>query len=243
VLWYKAWLETRGRFLACLVTLTGFCFIFVHHAQEIAFRGDGLVRMGGPADYYRLLFVTQQFLVIMWVLSAVLLGMGGLLREKAPGVSTFTLSLPVSRRRLFGVRVAMGLVQVTALGVLPWCAVFLASFSANLPIRIAQVSSYVVLLLGGGLSYFAMAILISSLVEGEYTAPAVGFGFVLLTAIAFDAWLRPYSLWRLITGDLSIDRRTYLVSPDLPWRGVLLSLAAAMAMLFLALQRIQKRDF
>jgi len=243
VLWYKAWLETRGRFLTCLITLTAFCFIFVHHAQEIAFRGDGLSRAGRPADYYRLLFVTQQFLVMMWVVSVVLLGMGGLIRERAFGVSTLTLSLPVSRCRLFGVRVAVGMVEATALVVLPWCAVFLTSFSAGLPIRFSQVSFYIFLILGGGLSYFAMAILVSSVVEGEYTAPAIAFGLVLLTAIAFDAWLRPYSLWRLITGDLSIDRHTYLLSSGFPWSGVAVSLAAAVAMLFLALQRIRKRDF
>jgi len=243
VLWYKAWLETRGRFLACLITLTLFCFIFVHHAQEIAFRGDGPMRPGGLADYYRLLFVNQQFLVIMWVVSAVLLGMGGLVREKALGISTFTLSLPVSRTRLFGVRVTLGIFQAAALAILPWCAVFLASMSAGLPIRVSQVSFYVFLLLGGGLSYFAMAIFISSFVEGEYTAPAISFGVVLLTAIAFDAWLRPFSLWRLIAGDLSIDRRTYLLSPEFPWLGVSSSLAATLFMLLLALQRIRKRDF
>ncbi len=231
MLWYKAWLETRGRFLACLVTLTAFCFIFVHHAQEIAFRGDGLTRPGGPADYYRLLFVTQEFLVIMWVVSVVLLGMGGLLREKALGVSTFTLALPVSRARLFGVRVATGILQSAALVILPWCAVFLASSSAGLPIRVSQVSFYVLLLFGGGLSYLAMAFFVSSVVEGEYTAPAISFGIVLLTATAFDAWLRPFSLWRLIGGDLSIDRRTYLLSSSFPWRGVCASLVAAIAML------------
>jgi len=241
VLWYKAWLETRGRFLACLITLTLFCFIFVHHAQEIAFRGDGLSRPGGPADFYRLLYVNQQFLVIMWVVSAVLLGMGGLVREKAVGVSTFTLSLPVSRARLFGVRVATGIFQAAALAILPWCAVFLASSSAGMPIRLSQVSSYILLLLGG-FSYFAMAILVSSFVEGEYTAPAISFGVVLLTAIAFDAWLRPFSLWRLIAGDLSIDRHTFLLS-SFPSRGVSASLAAALFMLLLALYRIRRRDF
>src|ERR1700722_15721169 len=242
MLWYKAWLETRGRFLACLITLTLFCFIFVHHAQEIAFRGDGPLRPGGLADYYRLLFVNQQFLVIMWVVSAVLLGMGGLVREKALGISTFTLSLPVSRTRLFGVRVTLGIFQAAALAILPWCAVFLASMSAGLPIRVSQVSFYVFLLLGGGLSYFAMAIFISSFVEGEYTAPAISFGVVLLTAIAFDAWLRPFSLWRLIAGDLSIDRRTYLLA-SFPWRGVSASLTAALLMLLLSLHRIRRRDF
>jgi hypothetical protein len=66
---------------------------------------------------------------------------------------------------------------------------------------------------------------------------------VLLTAIAFDAWLRPFSLWRLIAGDLSIDRRTYLLSPEFPWLGVSSSLAATLLILLLALQRIRKRDF
>jgi ABC-2 type transport system permease protein len=242
VLWYKAWLETRGRFLACLITLTLFCFIFVHHAQEIAFRGDGLSRPGGPADFHRLLYVNQQFLVIMWVVSAVLLGMGGLVREKAVGVSTFTLSLPVSRARLFAVRVATGTFQAAALAILPWCAVFLASSSAGMPIRLSQVSLYILLLLLGGLSYFAMAILVSSFVEGEYTAPAISFGVVLLTAIAFDAWLRPFSLWRLIAGDLSIDRHTFLLA-SFPWRGVSASLTAALLMLLLSLHRIRHRDF
>jgi hypothetical protein len=51
-----------------------------------------------------------------------------------------------------------------------------------------------------------MAVLVSSLVEGEYTAPAVAFGLVLLTAVVFDAWLRPFNLWRLLTGDFYIDR-------------------------------------
>src|SRR5713101_752573 len=78
VLWYKAWLETRSRFLICLATLTLFSGIFVHHAQ-------GLVRPELKSDFNRLLFVNQQFLVIMWVLAVVLLGMGGIVREKALG--------------------------------------------------------------------------------------------------------------------------------------------------------------
>ncbi len=95
MLWYKAWLETRSRFLTCLATLTIFCAVFVSHAQ-------GLIRPGWTADYNRLLFVTQQFLVIMWILAAVLLGMGGIVREKAIGTSSLTLSdvitRPASRR-------------------------------------------------------------------------------------------------------------------------------------------------
>jgi ABC-2 type transport system permease protein len=236
VLWYKAWLETRSRFLICLATLTLFSGIFVHHAQ-------GLVRPELQSDFNRLLFVNQQFLVIMWVLAVVLLGMGGIVREKAAGTSSLTLALPVTRRRLLGVRVGTGVLEATVLGVAPWVAVLLVSSFARKPILITQVASYVLLLVGGGLVYFALAVLISSLVSGEYTAPALAFGIVLLAAMLFDAWLRQFNLWRLVTGDFSIDRSTYLLSGHLPWLGILSSLSIAALMLLASNFVVQRREF
>jgi ABC-2 type transport system permease protein len=236
VLWYKAWLETRSRFLTCLATLTLFCGIFVHHAQ-------GLLRPEWKSDFNRLLFVNQQFFVIMWVLSVVLLGMGGIVREKAIGISSVTLALPVSRARLLRVRVGMGALEAIVLGVVPWLAVFVVSSFARKPILITQVASYVLLLVGGGLVYFAMAVLVSSLVSGEYTAPALAFGIVLLAAMLFDAWLRQFNLWRLVTGDFSIDRSTYLLSDHLPWMGILSSLFVAVLMLLASTVVVQRREF
>jgi ABC-2 type transport system permease protein len=236
VLWYKAWLETRSRFLTCLATLTLFSGIFVHHAQ-------GLIRPEWKSDFNRLLFINQQFLVIMWVLSVVLLGMGGIVREKAIGTSSVTLALPVSRARLLGVRVGMGALEAIVLGVVPWLAVFVVSSFSRKSILINQVASYVLLLVAGGLVYFAMAVLVSSLVSGEYTAPALAFGIVLLAAMLFDAWLRQFNLWRLVTGDFSIDRSTYLLSEHLPWMGILSSLSVAVLMLLASTLAVQRRDF
>ena len=235
MLWYKAWLETRSRFLASLATLTLFSAIFVHHAQ-------GLLRPEWKSDFNRLLFIHQQFLVIMWVLAVVLLGMGGLIPEKSVGTSSFTLALPVSRARLLGVRVGMGVLEAIVLAVVPWLAVFLVVSLARNRISITQVVSYILLLVGGGTVYFAMAVLISSLVAGEYAAPAVAYGIVLLTAMLFDAWLRPFNLWRLVTGDFSINRSTYLISGHLPWLGILASLCLAVALLLACTIVVKKRD-
>ena len=236
MLWHKAWLETRSRFLTSLATLTVFCAVFVGHAQ-------GLIRPEWTADGNRLLFVTQQFVVIMWILAVVLLGMGGIVREKAIGTSSLTLSLPISRARLLGVRAGVGVLEAIALGVVPWTTIFLVSSLARMPILISQVAFYVMLLVGGGLAYFSMAVLVSSLVEGEYTTPAVAFGVVLLTAIAFDAWLRPFNLWRLVTGDYYIDRHTYLLSGHFPWLGTFASLSVAGFMLLASVKVIQSREF
>jgi energy-coupling factor transporter ATP-binding protein EcfA2 len=149
----------------------------------------------------------------------------------------------LSRARLLGVRVGMGILEAIVLGVLPWIAVFFVSSMANKPILVGQVASYVLLLVGGGLVYFAMAILVSSSVAGEYTAPALAFGVVLLSAIIFDAWLRPFNVWRLATGDFSIDRSTYLLSEHLPWFGILASLSVGVLFLVVSAIVVQRREF
>jgi ABC-type transport system involved in multi-copper enzyme maturation permease subunit len=186
--------------------------------------------------------------VIVWILSVVLLGMGGLLREKATGTSSLTLSLPVSRAHLLAVRIAVGILEAISLGVVPWVTIFLVSSAGGMPVSfmsvlLRQVSFYAFLLVAGGLVYFAMAVLVSSLVEGEYTAPAVAFGLVFLAAILFDAWLRRFNLWRLVTGDFYIDRNTYLLSGHFPWLGTLASLFVAALMLLVSVRVIQAREF
>jgi len=222
--------------------------VLVHHALYIACSNtfpctEGWIRPGRQAEFYRLLLVTQEFLVFMWVLAVVLLGMGGIVREKALGTSSLTLSLPVSRTRLMRVRVGLGILEALALAVLPWATVFAISWIAKMPVLISQVGLYVLLLVGGGLVYFAMAVLVSSVVAGEYTAPALAVGVVLLGLIIFDAWLRRFNVWRLMTGDFSIDRDTYLLSGHLPWWGILASLSVAAVMLLASTLVVRRRDF
>ena len=248
MLWYKAWLETRARFLTSLTTFTVFSGIFVQHALYVSCSNtfpcaQGLILPDKQRDLNFLLMVTQNYLVIMWVLAVVLLGMGGIVREKAIGTASLTLALPVSRLRILKVRVGMGVVQAIFLAVAPWITVLLVCWLAGLHVSITQVGLYVVLLLGGGLIYFAMAVLVSSLITGEYTAPAFAFGVVLLTAIGFDAWLRRFSVWRLLNGDFSMDRNTYLLSEHLPWPGILASLSVATLILMASAIVVQRREF
>jgi len=236
VLWHKAWLETRSRFLTSLSVLTVFCALFVHHAQSF-------LHPERKTDFYRLLFISQEYIVFLWILSVVLLGMGGLVREHATGTSSLTLSLPVTRARLLAVRIAVGVLQAIALGVVPWLTIFVVSYAGGMPVLFSQIAFYAVLLVAGGLAYFALAVLVSSLVEGEYTAPAVAFGVVFLATMVFDAWLRRLNLWRLVTGNFSIDRSTFLLSGPAPWLAILASLCVAALMLLTSVRIIQRRDF
>jgi ABC-2 type transport system permease protein len=236
VLCYKAWLETRSRFLTCLTVLALFSAVFTHHAQ-------GFLHPEWKTDFYRLLYIAHEYVVILWILSVVLLGMGGLVREHATGTSSLSLSLPVSRAHLLGVRITVGILEAITLGVVPWVVIFSVSYSAGMPVQLSQVAFYALLLVAGGMAYFALAILVSSIVEGEYTAPAVAIGLIFLATIFFDAWLRRFNLWRLITGSFSIDRTTYLLAGHFPWLAVLASLCAGALMLLASVRIIQRRDF
>jgi len=189
------------------------------------------------------MLVAHQYLVIIWIISVVLLGMGGLVREKANGSSSLTLSLPVSRAHLLGVRVAIGVLEAITLGVVPWVAIFLVSSAGGMPIQFQQVRFYVLLLVSGGLVYFAMAVLVSSLVEGEYTAPAVAFGLVFLATNLFDLWLRDFNLWRFVSGDFYLDRNSYLFAGTFPWKGSIAWLAVATVMLIASVKVLHEREF
>ena len=147
MLWYKGWLETRSRFLTCLIVLTAFSAVFVYYAQ-------GFLRPEWSKDFYRLLFIAQEYVVLIWIMSVVLLGMGGLVREKANGTSSLTLSLPVSRAHLLGVRIAIGVLEAFTLGVVPWAAIFLVSSAGGMLVQFRQVGFYVLLLVGGGIGLF-----------------------------------------------------------------------------------------
>src|SRR5438093_12928437 len=120
MLWHKAWLETRWRFIVGLVLL-----VFSACGSVLAYpRVDELlasapkVEMGGVvgrqvrevlelAREYRGYIWAQFFrqnLIQMWTLFAVLLGSGSVLSQAFGGGTLFTLSLPATRSRLVAAR-------------------------------------------------------------------------------------------------------------------------------------------
>ena len=134
MLWYKSWLETRWRFLIGLAILmlsvigTVLAYPRVERVLPLAsIDTSSLVgqRIKAIADLSRTYagYIWAQWLrqnnVQMLSLFAAILGAGGLLSQAAGGGGLFTLSLPVSRDRLFGVRAATGLTELAVLAFVP----------------------------------------------------------------------------------------------------------------------------
>jgi len=238
MLWYKAWLDTWARFVVSLLGITGLVSYVVFHNEQSAL---SYARM----DYYYASFHgTHSLLCILWVMAVTLLIMGGLLREKAAGVSAFTLALPVSRTRLMRVRILVGLGQAMTLVMVPWAAMMLVGgLTGKIP-PLSQAGFHIVLLASGGLVFFAIALLVSSLVEGEYTAPIISFGTMIGLAIATgDPSVRAYSPWDFIIGGSYWDRHSSLLVGPLPWLPIAVWIAIAIALIVVAVTAIEKREF
>jgi ABC-type transport system involved in multi-copper enzyme maturation permease subunit len=238
MLWYKAWLETRSRFQISLLGIVALCCFQVFYEDKTATSFD-------KADYYdRVLGSGQMLLATMWVVAVTLLMMGGLLREKASGASSFTLALPVSRVRLTLVRVAMGMMQSAVLVIVPWSAMFLIASTVGKTHSVSLALFFIVLLLGGGSLYFAIALLISSVVEGEYTAPVVSYGIFIASLIILSGErLRPYNPWIFITGLGYLHWRPSLTIDPIPWLHMAVTLLIALSLVAISIKAIQRREF
>ncbi len=92
--------------------------------------------------------------------------------------------------------------------------------------------------------FFAMAVLVSSLISGEYTAPVVSFGVVIVTAVGLSGRaLRPYSPWEFMTGREYLNRQTNLLSFPIPWLQVTIYIIFASLLLAISVRVIQQEEF
>jgi ABC-2 type transport system permease protein len=239
MLWYKAWLETRARFLFSLFGIATLPSWYVLHEDR------AVKSLLGAEWSYRTLHGGHALLAAMWIPAVILLTMGGLLRERAAGTASFTLSLPVARSRLMRVRILCGLAQAASLAVVPWSLMYLTALATgSKATSISQALFHLTLLAGGGVVFFAAALLISSLVEGEYTAPVIALGlfFVDLIALA-DEPLRSVSPWSFMLGAEYLSRPSQMLVGALPWTHLAANVVLAALLTAISIRVIERTEF
>jgi ABC-type transport system involved in multi-copper enzyme maturation permease subunit len=236
MLWYKAWLETRDRFFICLALM------MVPAYTLFTALPSGL---NETSVYFKVLFKNNVLTVGIWIGATIFLGMGGLLRERAIGSSAFTLALPVSRAKLILIRAGTGILESIALAIAPWLFIFTVCKFCGTPFSISQAGCCILLLLGCGSMYFGFAILISSLIEGEYSAAAAACGIllVLFIVMADPSRMEISGFFFSVIGTQDVDRGTFLFLGSLPWMTMLGNLSAAVVMVLAAIAVTRRRDF
>jgi ABC-type transport system involved in multi-copper enzyme maturation permease subunit len=175
MLWYKAWRESRMRFLLSAAIIAAMCLIYtLFHAR---------LYPGVAHDHPNVRSYTQY---IHWTifggvtrgllqLSCLLLGLGGLQRDRKQNTLGFTLALPVSRISLVASRAALGLVQVLALSVVPSLVVTAASNLAGQQLPLGYALRFIPLWAAGGVFTFAVSFLASVLFSSEYVSLTVAY--------------------------------------------------------------------
>jgi ABC-2 type transport system permease protein len=246
VLWWKAWRESRGRFLSAAFVLVLFCWSSVSSA-----RLDFPPRFQPHLPYTTFIWrgIYHGPNVIVFVIVSVALGLGGLMRERAVGTAPFTLALPVSRGALVRSRAGVGALQVMALATIPaWIVPWMSSRIGH-PYPASQAWLFAGLFAAVGLVWFAAGLLMSTLFAGEHTPTAAGlllpFGHL---AIASIPGLRPMHWLNLFdvmngSGLRYLDADTSLIVGPYPLLILGALLVAALSMATAAAMLTSRADY
>lgn len=255
MLWYKSWLETRWRFvIGMVVLLLSVCGSVLSYPEvlkllPLASKADLNGAIGRQvaeamelARNYRGYVWSQVFrqnMLQMWALFAVLLGTGGLLSQGSGGGALFTLSLPVTRSRLLGIRAATGLAELAVLAFAPSLLIPLLSPAIDQSYGLTDTLIHSACIFIAGSVLFSLAFLLSTIFSDVWR-PAL-IVICLATALAiFEQVFRGlarYSVFPIMTAE------SYFRRGELPWLGLILSAALSAAMLYAADRNIARQDF
>ena len=253
MLWQKAWLETRWRFLIGLGILTlmsakviftqSLVARFTTDTPEVPGRlGEILKQAMGLMSSYHGYVWSQWFssnLPQFWVLFAILIGVGGIVLESGRGAALFTLSLPVTRRRLLAVRAAVGLIEIAILGLVPSVLIPLLSPIMGKSYAIKDTLLYSLLSILAGAVFFSFSFFLSSIFSDQIKTIMMGISLALVLAIAAIAFkgLARYSVFRIMSGE------TYFYDGVVPWLGLAVCLGISALFFFLSVRAVELRDF
>ena len=236
----KVWRESRSRFffiLAALLVVTTASVFYNAKAEKVVIESKDF-HEAGVRTIRGILFMFLSF-------STMFLGLGGFLRERAVGTVDYTLSLPVSRTRWFLYRSLNGALQSMAAALIPALAipVIAALFGGDYPVGDAFL--FGVRLGLGGLLFYSIGLLASTLFAGDFTSAGIGIALIFVENMGTRVVesFKGLNLQDAITPMYMIDRHTYLIRGQMPWNGIACSLAVGLVFSALAWKVTSARDF
>jgi len=248
MLWYKAWRESRSRFLLAAVVVTVYSIGALLNART-SFPPPQAPHLPYSAfvwgDFY------APFKAVAFGLIALVFGLGGLQRERASHTATFTLALPVTRGQLVGVRFLTGLLELTTIAFIP--AVVVPALS---PVVVKQTYpwsqgvEYAALFMSWGVVWFATGFAWSTLCAGEFTAAAASllspWAYLIVYAGILNGERRFPEANPFATMSGGLDRglggRMLLTEP-LPWPVMLVLAVVTTALFFGAWRATVRQNF
>ena len=257
MLWHKAWLETRWRFISALLILTVLAASNVYDylatqkllprlnvtTETPAADATGIAGMIRDAievqkDFRGFVWYQafRQNLTQMGVFFAVLLGCGGLLHESSKGSALFTLSLPVTRRQLLGARMGTGLAQLFAIAMIPPLAIPLLAPTIGQRFSIVDALAHGLCIFFVAAVFYSLASFLSTLFADIWRPMLIAIGIACGVALA-SVVVPQLAIFSVMSGE------SYFRSGSLPWMGFVTSAVIATALLYSAAETLERRDF
>jgi hypothetical protein len=234
MLWLKAWLETRWK-MVWMVFMGVLLF-------GLPLETLGSARTHHPQQF---LFVLLRLSVLLCFIAAIMLAGSGIqtasprpaASEKGgEGSTLFTLSLPVTRTRLFAVRTVTGVLELVALltlfGFVIWLLV--PKLATN-----AQVAlGYFAVIVSSSLAVYAISACLSTFCDEGWRFRGSGLVVVVLFMLATAGKLpRSINIFR------GIGVTSPLVAQQIPWVTIVTPCILALLFFGAALMIIQRRDY
>lgn len=241
----KAWLESKARFTAATVIVAILGVSTVLRALA-TIAGWERIHRGEQMSYplYVWLSLQHGFLQFIWIIAAVVLGLGGLLREDAAGSSGFTLALPISRRRHVLARAAVGMAEAIVLGFLPMLIVVVLSPLIDRSYPLSQALLFAAMFVLAGMIFFALGFFLSHVLRGEYSVPAVALAgiaaFYIFTKLPRFGVL---SVFDAMDGKKVLVGHTFFLGGEFPFATIAISLVLAMFLIAVSVTMTNARDF
>lgn len=243
MLLYKAWRETAVRFAIAASLLAWVCGVVVLFQDQF--------RSGEDVPFTQYIWDGVYGGVVreLFGFAIVILGLGGILDERARGTAPFTLSLPVSRSRLMLARFTVGTAEVAGLALIPLVAIPLLSSFVGEYYPLVQSLNFWLLWVCGGCVILSLTLVLTYVLPGEYTAAIVAI-VLLLTYGAFVslpnvAPFAPPDVFEIMSGGAvaSLNPHTRVIEGGMPWGTLAMLMLISAGFLAVAKATIRHRDF
>jgi hypothetical protein len=190
-------------------------------------------------NWYKLL------MLMMWPTFAVTMG-ATLVAASCPWVTgapgaagLFTFSLPVSRRRVLLTHAALVTVEMMLVALVPSLMFPLAFRLIGADVAFGSAVIHALLLTLGGTVFISLTFLLTAVFNNQLKAVVIGIviAFALLSPIRPLEEFPWWSVYHVMSGE------TYFRYGQIPWPGLLASLAVSALMTFVTVRIYERRDF
>ena len=250
MVWYKAWTDTRRYFrLGAMILIAMVLGMYMSYPGEpgaefphgaIALSVEQVRALPHDARSYIWLHWFGNTLVVWLPFLAIALASAGM--PPSGGVAAagaiYTLSMPVSRRKMASGRIVLGILEMAVAALFSSLLVCAGAPLVGQTFSVRESLVHALLAIAGIVSFYGVLVFLSTTV-GELHKAVLGaamlFLYGMLTFLATG--FRQFSMLRLMTGDM------YFLRGEIPWAGICASVGVALVMVWLSLLIIERRDY